>query len=85
MEEMSHEKGKETTSIIISTPTSTTTSITSQAEPSSSLSDEEDEPRTQKTRSLQDIYEMTNELQLMYLLADAEDITFEQVVKDEKW
>jgi hypothetical protein len=79
MEEMSHEEEKEATSIIISTPT-----LTSQAELSSSLSDEEDEPMTPKIRSLQDIYESTNELHLVCLLADAEDITFEQTVKDEK-
>jgi hypothetical protein len=56
-----------------------------QAESSSSLSDEEDEPRTPKIRSLQDIYEATNELHLVYHLADAEDITFQQAMKDEKW
>jgi hypothetical protein len=84
MEEMSHEEGKEATSIIISTPTSTTTSITSQAEPSSPLSNDEDEPRIPKTRNLREIYEVTSELYLVRLLADAEDITFEQAVKDEK-
>jgi hypothetical protein len=82
---MSHEEGKEATSTIISTPTSTTTSTTSQAEPSSPLSDNEDEPRTPKTRNLQEIYEATSELHLVCLLTDAEDITFEQAVKDEKW
>jgi hypothetical protein len=40
---------------------------------------------TPKIRSLQDIYEVTNELHLVCLLADAEDITFEQAMKDEKW
>jgi Reverse transcriptase (RNA-dependent DNA polymerase) len=84
MEEMSHEEGKEAASTIISTLTSTTTSTTSQAEPSSPLSDDEDEPRTPKTRNLREIYEATSELHLVYLLADAEDITFEQAVKDEK-
>jgi hypothetical protein len=84
MEEMSHEEEKEATSTIISTSTSTTTSITSQAEPSSPLSDDEDEPRTPKSRSLREIYEVTSELHLVCLLADAEDITFEQAVKDEK-
>jgi glutathionylspermidine synthase len=64
MEEISHEEEKEATS------------TTSYAEPSSYLSDEEDESRTLKTRSFQDIYEATNELYLMCLLADAEDITF---------
>jgi glutathionylspermidine synthase len=57
---------------------------TSQAEQSSSLYDEEDEPMTPKIRSLQDIYEATNELYLLCLLADAEDIIFEQTMKDEK-
>jgi glutathionylspermidine synthase len=70
---------KKVTSIIISTPT------TSQAEPSSSLSGEENESMSAKIRSLQDIYEATNELHLMCLLADMKDITFEQTLKDEKW
>lgn len=34
---------------------------------------------------MQDLYEATNELHLVCLLADAEDKTFEQAVKDEKW
>jgi hypothetical protein len=85
MEEMSHEEEKEATTIIISTSISTTTSTTSQAEPSLSLSDEEDESRIPKIRNLQDIYEAKNELHLVCLLADAEDITFEQTVKDKKW
>jgi hypothetical protein len=76
---------KKVTSIIISTPTNTTTSTTSQAEPSSSLSGEEDESMSAKIRSLQDIYEATNELHLVCLLADTKDITFEQTLKDEKW
>lgn len=72
MEEMSHEEVKEA-------------ATTTQAGPSSPLSDNKDEPRTPRTRSLRDLYEVTNELHLVCLLADAEDITFEQAVKDEKW
>jgi hypothetical protein len=34
---------------------------------------------------LREIYEVTSELPLVCVLADAEDITFEQAVKDEKW
>lgn len=74
MEEMSHEEVKEAA-----------TTTTTQAGPSSPLSDNKDEPRTPRTRSLRDLYEVTNELHLVCLLADAEDITFEQAVKDEKW
>jgi hypothetical protein len=85
MEEMPHEEEKEATSTIIPTPTSTTTSTTSQDEPSSPLSDDEDEPRTPKTRNLREIYGATSELHLVCLLADTDDITFEQAVKDEKW
>jgi hypothetical protein len=85
IEEMPHEEEKEATSTIISTPTSTTTSTTSQDEPSSPLSDDEDEPRTPKTRNLREIYGATSELHLVCLLADTDDITFEQAVKDEKW
>ena len=78
MEEMSHEEMQKATSTI-------TTTTSTQAETSSPLSDNEDEPRIPKTRSLRDLYEATNELHLVCLLADAEDITFEQAVKDEKW
>jgi hypothetical protein len=81
---MSHEEEKEIKSIIISTPISTIISTTSQVKSSSSLSNEEDEPRTSKIRSLQDIYEATNELHLLCFLTNAEDIIFEQAVKDEK-
>lgn len=73
---------KKATSITISTSTNTTITST-QAEISSPLSDNEDEPRTPKTRSLRDLYEAINKLHLVCLLTDAEDITFEQVVKDE--
>jgi hypothetical protein len=75
---------KKMTSIIISTPASIIISITSQTEPSSSLYDENDESMTPKIINLHDIYEATNELHLVYFLADAEDIIFEQAVKDEK-
>ena len=36
-------------------------------------------------RSLQDLYELTNELHLVCLLADAESIIFEEAVRDKKW
>jgi hypothetical protein len=47
--------------------------------------DEEDEPRQPRFRSLNDIYNTTCEVHLMCLLADAENITFEEASRDEKW
>jgi hypothetical protein len=46
--------------------------------------DEEDEPRQPRFRSLNDIYNTTCEVHLMCLLADAENITFEEASRDEK-
>ena len=40
------------------------------------------QPRTQ---SLQDIYNTTNEVHVVCLLAESEDVRFEEVVVDEKW
>jgi len=36
-------------------------------------------------RSLQDLYDSTNEVHLVCLLADAEKISFEEAVRDKKW
>jgi hypothetical protein len=36
-------------------------------------------------RSLQDLYDSTNEVYLVCLLADAENISFEEAVRDKKW
>ena len=36
-------------------------------------------------RSLQDLYESTSEVHLVCLLADAENITLEEAVRDKKW
>jgi len=47
--------------------------------------DDEDEPRQPKMRSLQDLYGSTNEVHLVCLLADAENISFEEVMRDKKW
>ena len=48
-------------------------------------SDDEDEPRQPKMRSLQDLYDSTDEVHLVCLLADAENISFEEAVRDMKW
>ena len=40
-------------------------------------SDNEDEPTQPRMRSLQDLYDSTSEVQLVCLLADAENISFE--------
>jgi hypothetical protein len=67
------EKGESSTTAPIITPTSPPTS------------NDEGEPRQPRMRSLQDLYESTNEVHLVYLLADAENITFEKAVRDKKW
>ena len=36
-------------------------------------------------RSLQDLYDLTNEVYLVCLLADAENISFEEAMRDKKW
>lgn len=47
------------------------------------VSDDEEEPSQPRMRSLQDLYDSTNEL--VCLLADSEDISFEEAVRDKKW
>ncbi|GJZ91815.1 retrovirus-related pol polyprotein from transposon TNT 1-94 [Tanacetum coccineum] len=48
-------------------------------------SDNEDEPIQQRTRSLQDLYESTTEMHLVCLVADTENITFEEAIRSAKW
>jgi hypothetical protein len=57
------------------TPTSTT------HEASSS----DDETRTPKIRNIRDLYEVTNELHLVRLLAQGDNIFFKEAVVDDKW
>ena len=45
--------------------------------------DEEEE--IQKMRRLQDIYDETNEVQLICFMADAENLSFEEVIQEESW
>ena len=47
--------------------------------------DEEAEPRQPRVRSLQEIYNTTNEIHVVCLLADSEDLSFEKAIQDEKW
>jgi len=47
--------------------------------------DDEDEPRQPKMRSLQNLYDSTNEVHLVCLLADVKNISFEKAVRDKKW
>lgn len=47
--------------------------------------DEEEELRQPRMRSLQDLYDSTNEVHLVCLLADSKDISFEEAVRDKKW
>ncbi|KAJ3691459.1 hypothetical protein LUZ61_020623 [Rhynchospora tenuis] len=83
MEEKSHDVEKEVQLIANSTSTNTT----NRTEPSSSSSanSSDDEARTPRTRTLQDLYEATSELHLVCLLTDAENMTFEEAVQEKKW
>lgn len=47
--------------------------------------DDEDEPQQPKMRSLQDLYDSTNEVHIVCLLADSEIISFEEAARDKKW
>jgi glutathionylspermidine synthase len=44
-----------------------------------------DKVRPLKTRSIRDLYEATNELHLVCLLAQGDNISFEEAVIDDKW
>lgn len=67
------EKGEPSTATLIITATTTQTS------------DDEEEPRQPRMRCLQDLYVSTSEVHLVCLLADAENISFEETVRDKKW
>ena len=47
--------------------------------------DEEDEPLQPRARSLQDIYNSTDEVHVVCFLVDSEDLSFEKAVQEEKW
>ncbi|HEY5260323.1 MAG TPA: reverse transcriptase domain-containing protein, partial [Rhabdochlamydiaceae bacterium] len=47
--------------------------------------DDEDEPRQTRTRSLQELYDATSEVHLVCLLADAENISFQEAMRNKKW
>ena len=51
----------------------------------SEIFNDEDEPRQPKMRSLRVLYDSTNEVHLVCLMADAENISFEEAVRDTKW
>ena len=72
------EQGRTTT---ILEPTNNVTNISDDI-PSS---DDEAEPRNQKTRTLQDLYDTTGEVHLVCLMADTEDISFVEAVRIKKW
>nr|GEY30883.1 retrovirus-related Pol polyprotein from transposon TNT 1-94 [Tanacetum cinerariifolium] len=48
-------------------------------------SENDDEPIQPRMRSLQDIYNNTTEMHLVCLLADNEDITLEEAIRNKKW
>ena len=53
--------------------------------PSSPISSDEEDSTSIKTRSIQDLYEVTTLLNLICLFANEEIISFEDAIKDEKW
>jgi hypothetical protein len=48
-------------------------------------SSSDDETRTPKTRSIPNLYEATSELHLVCLLAQGDNISFEEAIKNDKW
>jgi len=51
----------------------------------SQVHDEEEEPCPPKMLSLQDLYDSTDEVHLICLLADSKNIAFEEAIRDKKW
>jgi len=49
------------------------------------VSDKGEESLQVRTRSLQDIYNTTNEVHVVCLLTDSEDVNFEEAMMNEKW
>jgi hypothetical protein len=47
-------------------------------------SSSDDETKTSKIRSIHELYEVTNELHLVCLLAQGDNISFEEAIKDDK-
>ena len=47
--------------------------------------DEEDEPLQPRAQSLQDIYNSNDKVYVVCFLADSKDLSFEEVVQEEKW
>jgi hypothetical protein len=64
--------------------TTTTTSSEIEIARSPQTTDDEEEPRQPKMRSLRDLYDSTSEVHLICFLVDAENISFEEAVKNEK-
>lgn len=79
---------KNSSEVIVERGESSTTSTTNleiEIARSPQTTDNEEEPRQPKMRSMQDLYDSTSEVHLICLLADAEIITFEKAVRNEKW
>ncbi|KAL4278674.1 hypothetical protein GQ457_03G016420 [Hibiscus cannabinus] len=75
-------------SVVAATTTtrSIPTSIPARSIPTNSeTNDDEDEPQHPRMRSLQDLYDKTDEVHLVCLLTDAKNISFEEAMRDEKW
>ncbi|GKD67977.1 retrovirus-related pol polyprotein from transposon TNT 1-94 [Tanacetum coccineum] len=72
------EQGK-TTSIVELTNNGTNTSN------DLPISDDEAEPRNQRTHTLKELYDSTGEVHLVCLMADIEDISFEEALIIKKW
>ena len=79
---------KNSSEVIVERGESSTTSTTSsqiEIVRSPQTTDDEEEPRKPKMRSLQELYDSISEVHFICLLADAENISFEEAVKNEKW
>jgi hypothetical protein len=83
MMEICHEKTKDEIHTPISIPCNNDEYVPPITSYQTSSSD--DETRTPKIRSIHDLYEATSELHMVCLLAQDDNISFEGVIKDDKW
>lgn len=57
----------------------------SESNDTTTTDDDGDEPRNPRTRTLQDLYESTDQVHLVCLLEDTEDVAFEDAISDKNW
>ncbi|KAE8667942.1 hypothetical protein F3Y22_tig00112352pilonHSYRG00005 [Hibiscus syriacus] len=74
--------------VLVTPPTSPTSTTQGDSSPSSSSSGSQSERVVQRTRSLRDLYEVTerqDNLTLFCLFADCEPVSFQEAVQEKKW